>query len=98
MGSFQINARYKLTANCLLTFADYIKPHLECGDVSLCETKLGSRFHYLVYKFNVCFIRLENPVYQNNSFIIYTGGQSSVQRTTLNQLNSTKHIFLIIFH
>ena len=80
---FQFNARNKLTAKFLLTFSRYIRPHLA----------------YLVHKFNVCFIRLENPVYLNNPFIIHTIEQSSIQHTTLNQLNITKHIFLyIIFH
>ena len=55
-------------------------------------------FYSLVCKFNVCFIRLENLVYQNNPFIIYTIGQSSMHHITLNQLNITKQIFLHIYH
>ena len=50
-----------------------------------------------MYKFSVCFIRLESLLYQINPFIRYTGstiGQSSIQHTTLNQLNITKQIFL----
>ena len=53
---------------------------------------------YLVYKFNICFIRLENVVSQKNPFIIHTTGQLSIQCTTLNQLNVTKQIFLNIYH
>ena len=41
---------------------------------------------------------LENLVYQNNPFIVYTIGQSSIQHATLNQLNITKQIFLNIYH
>ena len=38
------------------------------------QNKLVSQTYLLqiYYKFNVCFIRLENLVYQNNPFIIYT--------------------------
>ena len=53
-------------------------------------------FYSLVYKFNVCFMGLESLVYQNNPFIVYTTGQSSIQHATLNQLNITKQIFLNI--
>ena len=55
------------------------------------KNKLGSQICSLVYKFNVCFKRLENLVYQNNSFIIYAILQSSIQHTTLNQMNITRH-------
>ena len=43
-------------------------------------------------------MRLENLVYQNNPFIVYTIGQSSIQHATLNQLNITKQIFLNIYY
>ena len=49
-------------------------------------------------KLGLHFIRLENLVYQNNPFIVYTIGQSSTQHTTLNQLNITKQIFLNIYY
>ena len=39
--------------------------------LSLCENNLESQIYLLVYKLNVCFIRLENLVYWNNLFIIY---------------------------
>ena len=59
-----------------------------------------SQVYFSVYNFNVCFTRLENLIYQNNSFIIYTKGQSSIQHITLNQLNITitKQIFLNIYY
>ena len=39
------------------------------------NNKLGSQIFYsLVYKFNVYFMRLENLVYRNNPFTIYTIG------------------------
>ena len=64
--------------------------------LSLCKkSKVGSQIYSLVYKFNVCFIRLENLVYQNNSFIIYIR-QSSIQHATVNQLNIRRLIFLNI--
>ena len=43
-------------------------------------------------------MRLENLVYQNNPFIVYTIGQSSIQHATLNQLNITKQTSLNIYH
>ena len=43
-------------------------------------------------------LRLENLVNQNNPFIIYPIGQSSIQHATLHQLNITKQIFLNIYH
>ena len=46
------------------------------------KNKFGCQIYFLVYKFNVCFIRLENLVYQNNPFIIYTIGQSSTEQNT----------------
>ena len=70
--NFQINARNKLTAKCLLTFSHYTRPHLEYGSQVQVKNKLDFKMYLLVYKFNVCFIRLENLVYQNNSLIIYT--------------------------
>ena len=79
----------------------YNRPYLEYSSQGYAKNKLGSQFFYssLVYKFNVCFIRLENLVCQNNPFIIYTIGQLSIQRTTFNQPNITKQIFLnITFH
>ena len=88
-----MNARNKLTAKCLLTFSHYTRPLLEYGSEVYVKYKLGSQIYSLVYKFNVCFIRLENLINQNNPFIIYTIGQSSIQQTTLNQLNITKQIF-----
>ena len=42
------------------------------------KNKLGSKIYSLVYKLNVCFIRLENLFYQNNPFIRYTR-QSSIE-------------------
>ena len=66
--------------------------------LSLYKNKVGSQIYSSVYKFNVCFIRLENLAYQNNPFIIYTTGKSSIQHATLNQLNIAKHIFLNIYH
>ena len=65
--NFQINARNKLTAKCILTFSHHSKPHLESV-----KNKLGSQIYSLVYKFNVCFIRLENLDYQNNPSITDT--------------------------
>ena len=42
---------------------------------------------------------MKNLVYQNNPFIIYTLGQSSIQPATINQLNILKkHLFLNIYH
>ena len=39
------------------------------------KNKLDSQvFYFLVYKFNVCFISLENLVYQNNPFIVFPIG------------------------
>ena len=58
---------------------------------------LGSQIYSLDYKYNVCFIKLENLVYQSNPFIIYAIGQSSMQHATLNQLNIPKQIFLNIY-
>ena len=96
--NFQISAWNKLTAKCLLNILPLYKALSWIWQLSLCK-KLGSHIFYsLVYKFNVCFIRLENLVYQNNPFIIYTTGQSSIQHTTLNQLNITKQIFLNRYH
>ena len=96
MRNFQINARNKLTAKCFLTFSHYTRPHLQYGSCVYVKNKLGSQIYSLVYKF-ICFIRLENLVYQNNPFIIYTIEQSSIQHTTHNQLNITKQIFLNIY-
>ena len=62
--------------------------------------KLGSQIYSIVYKY-VCFIRLENLVYQNNPIIIIhsdTIAQLLIQHTTLNQLSITKQIFLNIYH
>ena len=99
MRNFQINAWNKLTAKWLLTFSYYTRPHLEYGAQVYVKNKLGSRTLYsLVYKFNACFIRLENLVYQNDNFMIYTIGQLSIQHTSLNQLNITKQIFLNMYH
>ena len=36
------------------------------------KNKLGSQIYFLVDKFNVRFIRLENLAYQNIPFIMYT--------------------------
>ena len=69
--NFQINTRNKLTAECLLTFSHYTRPHLEYGSQVYVKNKLDSQIYLLVYKFNVCFIGSENLVYQN-PFIIYT--------------------------
>ena len=66
--------------------------------LSCVKNKLGSQIYSLDYKYNVCFIKLENLVYQNNPFIIYAIGQSSIQHTTLNQLNIPKQVFLNIYH
>ena len=62
--NFQINARNKLTLKCLLIFC--------------VKNKLGSQIYSLVCKLNVCFIRLEKLVCQNNPSVIYTVGQSSI--------------------
>ena len=62
------------------------------------KNKLGCQIYSLVYKFNVCFIRLENLVYQSNPFIIYTIGQSSIQGPTQSQLNITKQVFLNVYY
>ena len=62
------------------------------------KNKVVSQIHSSVYRFNVCFIRLEKLVYKNNLVIIYTTWQSSIQYTTLNQLNITKQTFLNIYH
>ena len=48
-------------------FSHYTRPHLEYGGQVYVENKLGSQIYLLVYKFNVCFIRLQNLVYQNNT-------------------------------
>ena len=89
---------WTLTAKSLLTFFHYKRPHLEYGSSVYVKNKLGSQIYSLVYKVNVCFIRLENLVYQDNLFIIYTVGQSSIQHTTLCQLNIEKQIFLNVYH
>ena len=64
---------------------------------SMLKNKLGSQIYSLDYKFNVCFTEIENLVYQNNPFIVYATGKSSMQHTTLNQLNITKQTFLGIY-
>ena len=86
-----------LTAKCLLTFSHYTRPHLEYGSYVYGKNKLGSPIYCLVYKFNVCFIRLENLVYQNNPFVIYTW---AIINTTYNTQSTEyyKEIFLNIYH
>ena len=98
MKNFHIDTRNKLTAKCLQTFSHCTGPHLEYGSHVYVKNKLGSQIYSLVYKVNASFIRLENLIYQNNPFIICTIDQSSIQHLTLNRLNSTKPIFLNMYH
>ena len=93
MRNFQISRRSKLTVKCLLPFSHYARSHSDYGRWVYVKNKVGSHIYSLVYKFNVRFIRLENLVYQNNPCIIYTIGQSSIQHTTINQLNITWRYF-----
>ena len=62
------------------------------------KNKSGSQIYLLVCKFNVCFIRLENVVYQNNPFIIIQYRPIINTAWTLNQLNIKKQVFLNIYH
>ena len=85
--------------NCKVSSKHYTRPYREYSGYVNVKNKWRSQIFYsLVYKFNVCFIRLENLVYQNKLFIIHTIGQPSVQHTTFSQLNITKQIFLNIYH
>ena len=62
-----IIARDKVISKCSLTFSHYTRPHLEYYDGYVyVKNKLDSQIYSLFYKFNVCFIKLENLVYQNN--------------------------------
>ena len=62
------------------------------------KNKLGSqnplKFICYIYKFNACFKRLENLVYHNNPFIIYTVAVIlaiyNIARTIINSYNSTQ--------
>ena len=69
--NFQINARIKLTARYLLTFSYYTKPHLEYDCSVYVRNKLGCQIYFLVYRFNIIFLRLENLVQQNSILVMY---------------------------
>ena len=60
--NLQIHARSKVIAKCRLTFSHYARPHLEYDSYVYVKKKSGSQFYFSVYKFNVCYIRLENLV------------------------------------
>ena len=69
--NFQINARIKLTARYLLTFSYYTKPHLEYDCSVYVRNKLGCQIYFLVYRFNIIFLRLENLVQQSSILVMY---------------------------
>ena len=89
-------AKSKVSANILLSYkASTWTWWLSLREKWIRLSNLCDSLQVYVY-----FIRLENLVYQNNPFLIYSNtiGQSSIQPTTLIQLNITKKIFLNIFH
>ena len=98
--NFQMIARNKLTAKCLLSFSHYTRPHLEYGGLIYVKNKWSSQI-YTVLQIYVCFIRLEILVNKDNLFIISSNTirHSSIQYTKLNQLNIAKQMSLYInFH
>ena len=50
----------------LLRFSHYTSPHLKYDGYALVKNELRSHIYSLGFRFNICFIRLENLAKRNN--------------------------------